>query len=291
MSNISLGSTLLSLGSRYLRGLAVTVALAAGASTSMQAQEVKVAAPHQHAPVSILRTHDDQTWDSTNWSGYAVTGTNAQSVSASWTVPAANCQHGPAQYSSFWIGIDGWSSGTVEQIGTDSDCSSGRPVYYAWYEFYPQPSYYAGNLTNLRPGDEMTATVTYAGSIFTATIKDGRSGASYKTTFTPSTPASRTSVEWIAEAPSSGNRILPLADFGTVGFSKCQATIEVAGGTSAVSGDIGSFLPGNTSVSNSANVQMSTMVSDGKKPVPMATPTVLNPAGSDFSVTWDSSGP
>jgi hypothetical protein len=50
-------------------------------------------------------------------------------------------------------------------------------------------------------------------------------------------------------------------------------------------------LPGNTSVSNSANVQMSTMVSDGKKPVPMATPTVLNPAGSDFSVTWDSSGP
>jgi len=284
MSNISLAS-------RFLQGLAVSAALAAGVSTSMQAQELRVPAPHQHAPVSILRGHDDQTWDSTNWSGYAVTGTNAQSVSASWTVPTADCQRGPTQYSSFWIGIDGWSSSTVEQIGTDSDCSSGRPVYYAWYEFYPKPSFYAGNLTNLQPGDTMTATITYAGKIFSATIKDEKSGASYTTTFTPSTPASRSSVEWIAEAPSNGNKILPLADFGTVTFTSCEATIEVAGGATAVSGDIGSFLPGSTSVSNSANVQMSTMTSDGKKPVPMATPSALNAAGSEFSVTWDSSGP
>ncbi len=284
MSNISFSG-------RFLQRLAVMAALAAGASTSVRAQEVREAAPHQHGPDFNLRMHhDDETSNSTNWSGYAVTGSNARSVSASWKVPASTCSRGPSEYASFWIGIDGWSSGTVEQIGTDSDCSSGRPVYYAWYEFYPQPSYYAGNLTNLQPGDTMTATVTYSGNVFTATIKDGRSGASYTTTFTPSTPASRSSIEWIAEAPSSGNKILSLADFGTVTFSSCEATIEVAGDTSASSGNIGYFLPGNTSVSNSANVQMSTMFSDGKKPVPMATPSGLT-GGSDFSVTWDSTGP
>lgn len=275
----------------FVKRFAVTAALVAGVSTLTPAQEVKVVAPHQHAPASVLGKRADGAWTSTNWSGYAVTGSNAQSVSASWIVPASTCSHGPAEFSSFWVGIDGWSSGTVEQVGTDSDCSSGRPVYYAWYEFYPQPSYYAGTLTNLHPGDQITATVTYSGNVFTATIKDVTSGGSYTTTFTPSTPASRSSVEWIAEAPSSGKKILSLADFGTVAFTNCQATIEVAGAKNASSGDIGSFLPGNTSVANSANVQVSTMVSDGKTSVPMATPSGLTSGGSGFSVTWDSTGP
>ena len=272
--------------------LAITAALVAVGASMVQAQEAKVLAPHQHAPASILRSHDDGTSDSTNWSGYAVTGTNAQSVTASWKVPASTCSRGPAEYASFWVGIDGWSSATVEQIGTDSDCSSGRPVYYAWYEFYPQPSYYAGNLTNLQPGDEMTATVTYLGNAFTATIKDARTGGSYTATFTPKTPAARTSVEWIAEAPSSGNRILPLADFGAVSFSTSMATIEATGDTSEQSGSIGSFLETKTTnVANSNSVQMTTMISDGKKPVPMATPSSLSMNGSDFSVTWDTTGP
>ena len=67
---------------------------------------------------------------SSNWSGYAVTGSRFTSVSASWTEPTARCS-GTA-YSSFWVGLDGDTSNTVEQTGTDADCSGSAPQYYAW---------------------------------------------------------------------------------------------------------------------------------------------------------------
>ena len=41
-------------------------------------------------------------------------------------------------YSSAWVGIDGFSSTTVEQTGTEMDVtSSGKVEYSAWYELYP----------------------------------------------------------------------------------------------------------------------------------------------------------
>jgi hypothetical protein len=59
----------------------------------------------------------------------AVTGSKASvtDVTGSWTVPAVDCTSPngtPNGYSSFWVGIDGYGSNTVEQIGTDSDCVS-----------------------------------------------------------------------------------------------------------------------------------------------------------------------
>ena len=62
---------------------------------------------------------------STNWSGYAVAGGTYTTVTASWVQPAVTCS-GTA-YSSFWVGIDGDTSNTVEQTGTEADCSSGSP--------------------------------------------------------------------------------------------------------------------------------------------------------------------
>src|SRR6266567_7754211 len=77
---------------------------------------------------------------STNWSGYAATTGTYTSVSASWTEPTGICS-GSAKYSSFWVGLDGYSSSSVEQTGSEVDCSGSRPVYYAWYEMYPTPSF------------------------------------------------------------------------------------------------------------------------------------------------------
>ena len=45
-------------------------------------------------------------------------------VKGSWTQPTATCTNKTA-YSSFWVGLDGYNSNSVEQIGTDSD-------YRAW---------------------------------------------------------------------------------------------------------------------------------------------------------------
>jgi len=192
---------------RYLCGalvgvLAIAAALSAtagGATPSLR-----------HGPIH-LRTNST----STNWSGYAVTGGLYTSVSSSWTQPAASCS-GTA-YSSFWVGLDGDTSNTVEQTGTDADCSGSTPVYYAWYEMYPK---FPVNYSNtVKPGDHMSASVTTNGSgSFTLTISDSTQGWA-KTTTARLKHAQLASAEVIAEAPSSSGGVLPLANFGTVAFS------------------------------------------------------------------------
>lgn len=152
---------------------------------------------------------------STNWSGYAVTGGRYTSVSASWTEPSVSCS-GTA-YSSFWVGLDGDTSSTVEQLGTDADCSGSTPQYYAWTEMYPK---YPVNLSGtVKPGDKLSASVTTNGSgAFTLSITDSTEGWS-STTNARLKSAALASAEVIAEAPSSRSGVLPLADFGSVGFT------------------------------------------------------------------------
>src|SRR5438132_4914334 len=212
---------------------------------------------------------------STNWSGYAVTGSSG-SVSiakGSWTVPAiqGSCPS-TNQYSSFWVGIDGFRPGTVEQTGTDSDCQNGAPTYYAWYAFYPHPSFLISGLT-VSPGYHMTAEASFNGRSFTVTITDTSTGVSFSTSARVHS-AQRSSAEWIAEAPSSSGGILPLADFGTVSYSSCTATVNGTPGT------IGSF---------GSSVQVITMVSSSG--AVKAQPSSLSSSGDSFSVTWKSSGP
>ena len=97
---------------------------------------------------------------SSNWSGYAVTApTNSVSdVAGSWVVPTANPK--TSGYSSVWVGIDGYNSSTVEQIGTDADVVNGKVTYYAWYEMYPSASMTISTMT-VKPGDSITGSVAY----------------------------------------------------------------------------------------------------------------------------------
>ncbi len=165
------------------------------------------------------RMHRITNSTSTNWSGYAVTGSRFTSVSAQWTEPTVSCS-GTA-YSSFWVGLDGDTSNTVEQTGTDADCSGSTPQYYAWYEMYPK---FPVNLRGtVRPGDHLSASVTTDGSgRFTLTITDSTQGWT-NTTNARLKSAKLASAEVIAEAPSSSGGVLPLANFGTVGFSAATA--------------------------------------------------------------------
>jgi hypothetical protein len=167
-----------------------------------------------HGPMH-MRTNST----STNWSGYAVTGSRFTSVSASWTEPSVSCS-GTA-YSSFWVGLDGDTSSTVEQTGTDADCSGSTPKYYAWYEMYPK---FPVNLSfTVRPGDHLSASVTTNGNgSFTLTISDSTQGWT-NTTTQRLKRATLASAEVIAEAPSSSGGVLPLANFGTVSFSGATA--------------------------------------------------------------------
>jgi hypothetical protein len=195
---------------------------------------------------------------STNWSGYVATGATFSSVSATWVQPAVTCRSGD-QYASFWVGLDGYTSNSVEQDGTDSDCSGSTPQYYGWYEMYPKPSYDFGG--SVSPGDTISASVTYSGTnSYTLTLADESKGWSTSTT-KKLAKASRSSAEVIIEAPYSGG-VLPLADFGTVHFSDVLAN----------GSPIGSFSPDSIDMINGSGADKATVSSLS--------------GGENFSATW-----
>jgi hypothetical protein len=173
---------------------------------------------------------------STNWSGYAATG-SFSSVSANWTEPTGHCTSA-TRYSSFWVGLDGFNSSTVEQTGSEVDCSSGSTVYYSWYEMYPA---FPVNFSNtVRPGDKFFGSVTFnGGSSYTLVLQDITQG--WKHTVNKSlSGAANSSAEAIAEAPccTASGGILPLANFGTVNFSNAKANGSAIGNSSPVQIDM-----------------------------------------------------
>jgi hypothetical protein len=197
---------------------------------------------------------------SSNWAGYAATGTTFTSVSASWVQPSVSCSRSTT-YSSFWVGIDGDGSNSVEQTGTEADCSSGRAVYSSWYEMYPA---YPVNYSNaVSAGDHFTATVSRSGTKYTLTLSDTTKGWTKTTTKTQS-GLSNASAEVIAEAPSSSSGVLPLADFGTANFTGATANGQA----------IGNFSPDKINMASGSTTK--------------ATTSSLS-SGENFSVTFDHS--
>jgi hypothetical protein len=252
----------------YLGALAILPAIA-------QVSTAPLPLRHRHAPIQIIEEREDSTVSSNNWSGYAVTGAKGSftEASGSWIVPAVTCTSG-TQYGAFWVGIDGYKSETVEQTGTDSDCSKGVPSYYAWYEFFPQPSFSISTI-QIQPGDRMSAQVSFSDRKFTVTITDETTGQSFsKTASVPS--AERKSAEWVAEAPTSTTGIEPLSDFGTVLFGD---------DSTGVPGTCYATMAGETGpISSFANIFEITMVS--LKGATESVPSALSTDGSSFSATW-----
>ncbi len=234
--------------------LVAAVSLAALAAVSGTSSGGTVA----RAGRMIAPNHKISQSTSSNWSGYSAINGHYTSVSAQWTQPTASCTS-QTTYSSFWVGLDGDGSSTVEQTGTSADCSGGSPHYYAWYEMYPK---FPVNLSiAIRPGDSITGSVTTGGNgRFTLTIHDNTTGGNFVTTQTLKR-AKLASAEAIAEAPSSSGGVLPLTNFGTVAFS----AVTVNGAA------IGSFNPDRID-----------MVSGG---VTKAQTSALS-GGTSFSVAW-----
>jgi hypothetical protein len=200
---------------------------------------------------------------SSNWSGYAVTGGRFTTVSATWTQPAVNCSVTPTGWSSFWIGLDGDTTNTVEQTGTEADCSSGTAVYSSWYEMYPKfPVNYRDTVA---PGDHFSSTVSTDGrGRFSLTLTNTTRGWSH-TASARLKSAKLGSAEAIAEAPSSSGGVLPLADFGSVGFS-------------------GMSVNGTTVTSSTAGLDRINMASGGTTKA-----TTGNISNGGFTVTWNHS--
>jgi Peptidase A4 family len=134
---------------------------------------------------------------STNWSGYAVTGSTFTTTTASWTQPVIDCTSGDGETDmSPWVGIDGYNSNTVEQTGSSGDCDGASPDYYAWYEMYPR-NVVVINKT-VEPGDQFTATVTHtSGTNYSLVLKDITQG--WTNSVTKSLSAKDNSAEAVLE--------------------------------------------------------------------------------------------
>ncbi len=178
---------------------------------------------------------------SDNWAGYVAhtrSRQGFQSVSASWTVPAASCTAPHQTHSAVWVGLGGYRAGAkaLEQIGTAADCSgSGRAIYSSWLELLPA----APSSLHLKvsPGDRVTASATVLRGHATLRLRDLTSGERYSATFHPAR-VDVSSADWIVEAPSGCDRegscrTLDLADFGSVAFSNATATAAAHTGTVA----------------------------------------------------------
>jgi len=271
--------------------LLVTVSALAqlpGGSTSLLTADGRV--PRQHRPRKFV-PGTVPVYDPTNhliisyntaWSGYAVTGSDFTQVHGSWIVTEPDCTKTPNSYSSEWVGIDGWSSNTVEQIGTDTDCNGTSPYFYVWYEFYPLNTVVITDVS-IAAGDVFSASVVYKGdNKYTVSIKNNTTDQSFskEVEFSGALGSGkppRNSAEWIMEMDS--NTLNDLTDFGTDSFGQYYTVESTDTATdSAHSGPITDF---GTAVNRSITTK------NGSSTSPKTSvPSPLAPDGSSFTVTW-----
>jgi hypothetical protein len=233
---------------------------------------------HPHIRASKTKTVTGEVL-SLNWAGYAVSSSSGSvtDVKGSWIVPSLSCSRTTA-YAAFWVGIDGYSDNTVEQTGVLAECYQGTAYYYTWYEFYPAAPVYVTSTVPVSAGNVVYGEVSYSSSLFTVTLTDETTSKTFTKALSDSS-ALRSSAEWIAEAPSSGAQILPLATFGTVSYgldyTKLTSPLTNYATVKSVTGTIGSF---KSAVEELEMVTSSLVVK--------AAPSALTADGESFQVTW-----
>jgi hypothetical protein len=254
-----------------------------------------------------------------NWSGYAdaeaSSSTTVSRVSGSWTIPSVRCPTAPYQnsdvFNANWIGIDGYTDQTVEQLGSATQCYEGVEYYYVWYEMYPANTVEEGttacindNVNCPQPGDRVSASVnvTPAGSgenKYTLTLIDHTRPQESFTTSQSCAAATCTdsSAEWIIERPAVlppfGVQILPLSDFTRTGFTSGSL---VSGGRAS---DIQGFRGGSVNDIAMNDDTDSYYLDCVDQPSPPGTllsladtsacPVASPFWGGGFEVSWDSS--
>jgi hypothetical protein len=183
---------------------------------------------------------------SLNWSGFADTSSTSTAddftnVTGRWTIPAVQCPSGPyttqGAYTSNWVGIDGFSDSTVEQLGTGAQCYEGVLYYYEWYEMFPAGTVEEGtaqciadNVDCPQPGDQVSASVnvtpgTDGNNNYTLSFTDyTRPQENFSVTATcAATTCVDSSAEWIIERPAYEPiaglfQFVPLVDYNHAGF-------------------------------------------------------------------------
>jgi len=227
------------------------------AGSQQPPQDTPGAAPVPGAPVAPGAA--DQ---SRNWAGYTATGGSFTTVAGTWTVPTISAGRTPAADAT-WVGIGGVSSHDLIQAGTDASVQAGQVRYTAWVELLPQASQPVPLAVNA--GDTVSVTIAQQpDERWQIRIQNTTTGQAYTKTVTYQ--SSRSSAEWIEEAPAVGRRtLLPLDNFGTITFTGATAVAD-----------------GQQRTITQAGGQAITMSSATGQP--LAQPSALGSDGTSFSV-------
>jgi hypothetical protein len=218
-------------------------------------------------------------FDTFNWDGYVATNTSSfNAVSATYTVPTAHCDSAQPEdeWAAFWVGLDGFGSGTVEQDGVSAFCNgNGQAFYSAWWDMAPA---FPTTVFNVKPGDTIRASVTYDTSAgeFDFLIDDVTSGQSLSAASACETgqgSCARSSAEVISEDAFGGDDIdglYFLPAYNSVAYSNVSVTDS--------SGHTGSL----TDPAWTAN-SVRQVSSQG---VTKQTASALSSDGASFGTTW-----
>ena len=205
-----------------------------------------------------------------NWSGYADTSATFTRVSGAWKEPSVTCNDKSDQIAVFWVGLDGWGDGTVEQDGTIAQCYLGTAYYYSWWEMYPTNEIQVVGST-VEPGDAISASVAFSAGKYHLKLTDATTaGNSFTTAQTcgSTTTCLNASAEWIAESPDGPRGYYPLPHFTVWHLSSGKAT---SGGVSAP-------------ISSYTSVQIGMI--DATQSYYLALPGPLSASGAAFADTW-----
>jgi hypothetical protein len=225
---------------------------------------------------------------SINWSGYAATATSKFTHAATKFVqPAITCTGAKHMITSNWVGLDGFTDQTVEQVGTFAFCggtTNMTPTYVAWFEMYPNGSV---NVFSVAPGDTITASVSVKSGSFSLAISDVTSHKSHTHVATCST-CQRASAEWIIErAAFCTNASCSTAVIGAMSdFGKTTMSNDVASDGGANLG-IGSFP--NYPIQGVYNLNDTPQVGP-KGFISVDTVGPVSTSNNSFTATWDRSG-
>jgi len=199
---------------------------------------------------------------SRNWSGYVASGGTVTAVSGTWVVPQPDAR--TAGVDATWVGIGGANSTDLIQAGTEATVSpDGTIEYDAWTETLPQSTRTISLAVN--GGDTVSVSITEQTSgTWLVEMKNVTTGRTFTTTIRYA--SSRSSAEWIEEAPSVGRGIAPLDAFGTVKFTNGTAVVD-----------------GTRKTIAAANAKAVTMADGADQP--LAIPSPLGNDGASFSVS------
>jgi peptidase A4-like protein len=271
---VAAGATALSLTMAF--GPAASASPAPSTHTSAQALAYARAALRrlsvgQHAANHAVGAHQARLQgttdvDSTNWSGYADTSETFSKATGSWKEPTVTCSGSTTELAAFWVGIDGYSSDSVEQDGTLAECYGGSLYQYSWWEMYPTNDIQVVG-ESVAAGDSITASVVRSGTSYTLKVTDKTNTANSFSTKQSCSGCANSSAEWIAEAPSGSSGVYPLAEFTP--WKETGATVATTSG----SGVISTYPNDNITMVDSSG---STEAKTGP----------LNSTGKAFTVTW-----